>query len=126
MKVFDTNILPILLYGSEIWGFHKAVDIERVQFKFCRYVLRLYSNTSNLVVTGELGRFSLKVNMFVRIIKYWLHILNMDDSRYVHHCYLYQVNMTKSFIFVWVWGGMDYARSGRRTFIFKSLQAEMS
>ena len=34
IKLFDTMIAPILNYGSEIWGFHNAPDIERVHIKF--------------------------------------------------------------------------------------------
>ena len=30
IKLFDSMILPILNYASEIWGFHPAPDIERV------------------------------------------------------------------------------------------------
>ena len=29
IKLFDAMILPILTYGSEIWGFHPAPDIDR-------------------------------------------------------------------------------------------------
>ena len=32
-------ILPILCYGSELWGFHKAVDIERVHTKVLKQLL---------------------------------------------------------------------------------------
>ena len=34
VRLFDSMILPILCYGSELWGFHKAVDIERVHTNF--------------------------------------------------------------------------------------------
>ena len=30
VRIFDSMVLPILCYGSEVWGFHNAVDIERV------------------------------------------------------------------------------------------------
>ena len=33
LKMFDAMISPILNYGSEIWGFHKSVDIERLHLK---------------------------------------------------------------------------------------------
>lgn len=33
-KIFDTKILPILLYGSEIWFSHTSVDIKRVHNRF--------------------------------------------------------------------------------------------
>jgi hypothetical protein len=32
IKLFDAIVLPILNYGSEICGLHKAPDIERIHF----------------------------------------------------------------------------------------------
>ena len=34
--LFDKLVIPVLLYGSEIWGFHKAVDIEKDHLLFCK------------------------------------------------------------------------------------------
>ena len=90
LTIFDTKILPILLYGCEVWGFHGAKDIESVHIKFCRYALKLSNCTSTAAIRGELGRFTMKTQMLIRIIKYWLHILNMDQHRYVFQCYKFQ------------------------------------
>jgi len=30
LSLFDTYISSVLCYGCEIWGFHKAPDIEKV------------------------------------------------------------------------------------------------
>ena len=35
-KLFDTMVKPILCYGSEIWGFKYAENIEKIQVKFGR------------------------------------------------------------------------------------------
>ena len=50
--------MPVLLYGSEIWGFHKAVDIEEVQLLFRKKILHLKRNTANYFIYGELGRLN--------------------------------------------------------------------
>ena len=34
LKLFDSMIVPILTYGSEIWGFKEAEEIERIQISF--------------------------------------------------------------------------------------------
>ena len=33
LKIFDNKIKPIVQYGSEIWGFHPAPNIEILQNK---------------------------------------------------------------------------------------------
>ena len=63
LKIFDSKILPILLYGSEIWGFHPAYDTEKVHNNMMHYILKLYSNTSVIAMRGELGRVSLRVQI---------------------------------------------------------------
>ena len=43
--LFDKTILPVALYGSEIWGYEYSETIESVQYKFCRQTLCVPSNT---------------------------------------------------------------------------------
>ena len=56
--LFDILVMPVLLYESEIWGFHKAVDIEKVHFLFCKPILHLKRNKANYFIYGELGRYT--------------------------------------------------------------------
>ena len=52
----DTCVLPILLYGCEIWGYSDLTEVERVQNYFCKYILKLSPQTANCIAHGELGR----------------------------------------------------------------------
>ena len=61
LKLFDSLVQPILMYGSEIWGFHKADDVEKVHVRFLKQILGVQLQTSNLAVYGELGRFPLSI-----------------------------------------------------------------
>ena len=40
LKLFDSLVQPILMYGCEIWGFHRADDIEKTHIKFFETVIR--------------------------------------------------------------------------------------
>jgi hypothetical protein len=86
-KLFDSMVLPILLYGSEVWGFQWYKQIENVQLRFCKQVLGVPTNTTDNAVLGECGRFPLMLNYTTRCIKYWLKLLRMPDSRYPKACY---------------------------------------
>ena len=78
------------MYGSEIWGFYKSNDIEKVHIRFLKQLLGVHKQTSNIAVYGELGRFPLYVTRNVRILKYWFKILNSPDSL-LYKVYLQQV-----------------------------------
>ena len=55
---FDTLIMPILTYGSDLWGSNKDnFDIlDKVFLRFIRCTLSIKATTSNILVTGECGR----------------------------------------------------------------------
>ena len=89
-KIFDTKILPILLYGSEIWFSHPSMDIEKVHNQFCKYVLRLPIYATNVFARSELGRYKLEVFKYLKAIKYWLRVLSLSDGRIPKLCYKMQ------------------------------------
>lgn len=89
IKLFDTMIMPILNYGSEIWGFHKSPDIEKVYIKFLKQVLHVRPQTTNATVYGELGKIPLDILRKERILKYWSKIINNPGSL-VHKAFIHQ------------------------------------
>ena len=88
LKIFDKQIVPILLYGSEIWGYEYRKQIENVQIRFCKRLLGVSSQTPNVAILGECGRRSLSTLYMTRCIKYWLKIImEYDNNRYPKKCY---------------------------------------
>ena len=92
-ELFDKMISPILLYGSELWGFAIANHIERVQTDYCKYVMAVPSRTSNIAVLGDTGRYPMYVHYHKRCIKYWLNILFMPETRFPKACYKMLLNL---------------------------------
>ena len=80
IKLFDTMVLPILCYGCEVWGFHAALDVERVHLKFLKQILGVRIQTCNNAVYGEIGRVLLSIIRKVRILKFWFKIIKNPNS----------------------------------------------
>ena len=38
LKLFDSCVAPILLYGCEVWGYENTDIIEKVHTKFCKFI----------------------------------------------------------------------------------------
>lgn len=55
IQFFDQTILPILLYGCEIWGFQNVKMIENVYNQFLRSITKLRTRTSIYMRYAELG-----------------------------------------------------------------------
>ena len=75
LDLFDKVVVPVLLYGSEVWGFEKLDLIERLHLKFLKYVLNLKSSTPDYMVYGETGRFPLYISIHCRMISHWAKLL---------------------------------------------------
>ena len=87
-RMFDTIIKPILCYGSEIWGYEFAINIEKVQVKFCKRYCCLSLNTADFFVLAECGRLPLCITYMSDCVKYWLRLLRMGNYRYPRQCCL--------------------------------------
>ena len=73
-NLFDSYVLSVLNYGAEVWGFLNSDNIEKVQKKFCKWILNVKQSTNTLALYGELGRFPLYIERHIRMIKYFLKI----------------------------------------------------
>jgi hypothetical protein len=88
LQLFDSFIMPILEYGSEVW--YRGVDImqiERVQLRFLKMILGVRCNTSTLALYGDTGRFPLSLRIKVKQIKYWVRVVKMCDNTIVKQVY---------------------------------------
>ena len=92
-KIFDTQVQPVLLYSSEMWGLHRLDNIERVHTLAIKRFLKVSLKVPNKFVYGETGRHPLYINSAVRCLKYWLKILRMDMSRLPRQAYSMLVNL---------------------------------
>ena len=80
LKLFDTLVLPILTYSSEIWGFENKGIIEKIHLQFCKKILSVRSSTPNLMVYGELGRFPLDISIKIRMLCFWNKMLMKENK----------------------------------------------
>lgn len=87
MYLFDTMVVPILLYGSEVWGQDKCQHYETVHTKYCKNVLGIPYSATNNSARAELGRFPLRIKVLKKMISYWLKILRMNPNRIPLKCY---------------------------------------
>ena len=96
--------LYILLYGSELWGSYLNQDdekwdknsIEKVNLQFMKRLLGLNRSTSNTMVRGEKGRYSLKSKIISRNITYLTEIKQKSDNTLVKEAYLYELNHSQN------------------------------
>ena len=59
--------------------YSKFKEVEIIHLKFCKRILKVKLNTCNSSVYGELGWHPLYIHIFLRIIKFWLKLVNTDN-----------------------------------------------
>ena len=77
LHLFDAMIKPILLYNSDFWGclkIPKNNPIENVHMRFCKEVLGVQRQTTNIGVLLELGRIPIMLYGIKNCIKNWSRI----------------------------------------------------
>ena len=80
LKLFDSLVEPILLYGSEIWGYENLQIIEKVHLQFCKQILNVKKSTPNFMVYGELGRLPLEIQVKLRMVSFWSKLVHDENK----------------------------------------------
>ena len=60
LQLFDSLIVPICLYGCEVWGFKSIELIEKLHLQYYKSILHVNKSTPTCMVLGDLGRMRIK------------------------------------------------------------------
>ena len=103
LQLFDSFVTPILNYGSELWCKNNEIPcIERVQLKFIKYILGVKSSTCTVATLGETGRFPIVLSQHIKLLKYWVRILQLDNSKLVKKAMLTLRSLTSAGFSTWL------------------------
>ena len=98
LKLFKTLVTPILTYNSEIWGslmksnqlrnfdtfiknlFDDKMPHEILQLKSGKIILGVHKKAANVAVRGELGLLPINIEIYFKMIKYYLHIVDLINN----------------------------------------------
>ena len=80
LDLFQKTIVPILLYGSEIWCPQMSDTIRKLQLRFFKIILKVGKTTPSNIVFGELGQFPLDVPAKCRMLSFWYKLAYGDNK----------------------------------------------
>jgi hypothetical protein len=96
LKLFDHTVLPILTYGSEIYGFENLDLLEKVHNDFLRKLTNARRSTPINFLYGELGRYPISIVVKSRMISFWNRLLIGDGNKLSEQIFKYMVNLPNS------------------------------
>lgn len=77
-SLFDTYVASILIYCSEIQGFHTAANLEKDHLYFLKCIYKLKMSAVNNIIYSGSGILPFSNERQYRIVKYWLKILSTE------------------------------------------------
>ena len=80
-KLFDTSVVSILNYGSEVWGFGKYDKCDTIMNRAMRYYLGVNKYAPNAGVQGDMAWLSLKYRRYIAMLRFWNRLIKLDTTR---------------------------------------------
>ena len=81
IELFNVCIIPILLYGAEVWGFENIDEVEIFHRQFLRIILKSYKFTPKPMLYGETGVFDLRTLIDSRMVGFWARLRNCNKGK---------------------------------------------
>ena len=102
LELFSKMIKPILLYGSEAWGYSSCKSIESIHLKFLKSIFNLKQLTPNVMIFGEFGVHPTEIDIKIKMISFWSKVAQRDSLKYPHllyqHLYYSNANMSSKWL----------------------------
>ena len=93
LKLFDHTVLPILLYGAEIFCYENTDILERIHSNFLRKITNSRKSTPMSFLYGELGRYPISINIQSRMVSFWNRILVGKSDKISLKIYKYMIHL---------------------------------
>ena len=103
LDLFDKMVLPIIMYGCEIWGYENLALLEKLNLKAIKFILHLNKSTKTAMVYGESGRCPLNILAKVRMVGFWADIVVNANKMSNHiYCLLRELHDNGTFSSPWL------------------------
>ena len=95
-RLYNSGVVPILDYGSSVWGFNNFEKIDSIQNRAIRLYLGVHRFSSNLAINGEFGWIPSRIRRQISMLRFWNRLLSMDSYRLTKQVFLWDKNSRAS------------------------------
>ena len=85
--LFDTGVLPVLEYGSEIWGYKYYKCTDSIQERAIRFFLGLHRFTPIPALRSEVGWISTQSRRWINMVRFWNRLIEMPEDRLTYRIF---------------------------------------
>ena len=104
MYLFRSLIMPILVYGSDVWGvnFNATKSMDKIFLWYARTILKVKSNTCNLITLGECDEIPPSVMCHKNAMCYYKRLQGMPENSLVKRVFYELTNLDDMGFKTWV------------------------
>lgn len=95
-KLYQSLVLPVLLYGSGVWGHNKYKCVNAVQLRASKIFLGLGKRAPNCSAVGDIGWSSCYSRQLGEVYRMMLRFTDMNNTRLNKRVYLWSKDQSKS------------------------------
>ncbi|CAG2208135.1 unnamed protein product [Mytilus edulis] len=100
-KIFDSTVLPILEYGSGVWGHKRYDSLERLQYRAIRTFLGVSLTTPIPAITGDMGWYPVHHRIQVNIVRLYCRLVKLPDTRICRKVFVWDQNISTRYRDTW-------------------------
>ena len=75
LQMSDCMVVPILLYGTELYGYEKSDIIDSLFLQFYKIIMCFKKCTLNAILYGELERYPADILIKSRMVGFWKRLV---------------------------------------------------
>ena len=81
IELIERLIIPVLLYGSEIWGYENSKQLQTMFNIVMRKFLKLHKTTPMCMINGELGLKEILEYIENRMMNFWFQVATGEETK---------------------------------------------
>jgi hypothetical protein len=81
VKMFDSLVKSVMMYGAEIWGWREQEGLEGVQGKYLKWVLGVDRETPGYIVMEETKRDGIRIEAGKRAVRFEERVIERGECR---------------------------------------------
>ena len=86
-KLYKAMVVPVMDYGSEVWGFKEFEQCDRIQNRAACFYLDVHSRAPRAALQGDIGWILPKYRRYVNMLRLRNRFLTLDNTRMTKHVF---------------------------------------
>lgn len=88
-SLYDNGVIPVMDYGSEIWGFSTNQKGPVIQNRAMRYFLGVHRFAPNAAIQGDMGWLGCESRRRLSMLRFWNRLVKTNQSRLVKKVFVW-------------------------------------